>query len=393
MLWGEESARSATVLLVATATGTAATPDFLLPLWRAVVVFRLAAWVVAVAAFVRSWGRYADHTIAIVLLGLMAGWTAVVTVAYSTDAGRRSRMAGYDLVVTLAFIAANLLTQPWAELNASAPILTSLWATGPIFALAVERGRDGGLIGAAVIGAALIAVRQRLGDQEIFNTTLYVVAGMTLGYAATTTRRATTAIRAALAAEGATAERERLSRSIHDGVLQVLAIVGRRGREIGGEAAELSALAAEQEVALRSLMSSRPTSIGGEVDLGATLRLRATPRIEVITPAGKLMLARNAVEDIAAAVGEALANVEAHAGEDARAWVTVEDLGDRLAVSVRDDGIGIPDGRLAAARDTGHLGVAQSIGGRIASLGGTAELHTSPREGTQWELTVPKVRP
>jgi len=368
-------------------------PDFLLPLWRAVVLFRPVAWLVAVAAFARAWERYPDHPTAIVLLVLMAAWTAVVTVAYATDAGRRSRMAGYDLVVTVAFVAANLLTQPWAELNASAPLLTSLWATGPIFALAVERGRDGGLIGALVISSALIAVRQRLGDQEVFNTTLHLVAGVTLGYAATTTRRATAVLREALAAEGASAERERLSRSIHDGVLQVLAIVRRRGTEIGGEAAELSALAAEQEVALRTLMSGRPLRSAGRVDLGATLRLRATSRVEVIAPAGELMLPGSAVEDISAAVGEALSNVVEHAGPAARAWVTAEDLGDRIVVAVRDDGAGIADGRLQAARSTGRLGVAQSICGRITDLGGTVVLHTSPGEGTEWELTVPKDAP
>lgn len=367
--------------------------DFMLPLWRGVVVFRVVAWAVAVGAFIRSWDRYPDHRAAIVLLLLMAAWTAVVTVAYSTHAGRRSRMAGYDLVVTVAFVAATLLTQPLADLNESAPILTSLWATGPIFALAVERGRDGGLIGAVVISAALIAVRQRFGDQEIFNTTLHLVAGWSLGYAATTTRRATAVLREALAAEGATAERERLSRSIHDGVLQVLAIVRRRGTEIGGAATELSALAAEQEVALRTLMTSRPTSVGDRVDLAATLRLRATSQVEVITPAGELMLSRRIVEEISAAVGEALSNVAEHAGDGARAWVSAEDVGDRLVVSVRDDGAGIADGRLEVARDNRRLGVAQSIRGRITDLGGTVDLHTSLGEGTEWELTMPKARP
>ena len=53
-------------------------------------------------------------------------------------------------------------------------------------------------------------------------------------------------------------ERERLARDIHDGVLQVLALVGRRGREAGGEAAELGRLAAEQELALRALIGAPP---------------------------------------------------------------------------------------------------------------------------------------
>ena len=36
--------------------------------------------------------------------------------------------------------------------------------------------------------------------------------------------------------EAATRERERLARGIHDSVLQVLALVQRRGAELGGEA-------------------------------------------------------------------------------------------------------------------------------------------------------------
>ncbi len=177
---------------------------------------RPAARAAAVGSFVRSWDRYSDHGIAILLLILMGAWTVVVTVVYSRYAGRRSRMAGYDLLVTVAFVAATLLTQPWAELNGSAPILTSLGHGAylrPRRGTCPRRWSDGCL----VISGVLIAVRQRLGDQEVLNTTLHLLAGVTLGYAATTTRRATAVLRDALAAEGATAERERLSRSIHDG--------------------------------------------------------------------------------------------------------------------------------------------------------------------------------
>ncbi len=43
---------------------------------------------------------------------------------------------------------------------------------------------------------------------------------------------------------------------MHDGAIQVLALVSRRGREIGGETAELAELAGEQERALRRLVST-----------------------------------------------------------------------------------------------------------------------------------------
>ena len=68
----------------------------------------------------------------------------------------------------------------------------------------------------------------------------------------------------------------------------------------------------------------------------------------------------------------------------------LEAFPDRVEVSVRDEGPGIPEGRLGAAAAEGRLGVAESIRGRIADLGGTAGLHTGPG-GTEWELSVPRV--
>ena len=46
-------------------------------------------------------------------------------------------------------------------------------------------------------------------------------------------------LREALALEAQVRERERLARTVHDGVLQTLAFINRRGTQLGGEAAEL----------------------------------------------------------------------------------------------------------------------------------------------------------
>ena len=89
------------------------------------------------------------------------------------------------------------------------------------------------------------------------------------------------------------------------------------------------------------------------------------------------------------AVAEAcLDNVRLHVGDDAPAWVLLEAFPDRVVLTVRDDGPGIPPGRLDEATAQGRLGVAESIRGRIADLGGTAEL-TTGSFGTEWEFVVP----
>jgi signal transduction histidine kinase len=202
-------------------------------------------------------------------------------------------------------------------------------------------------------------------------------------------RQAGARLRSAIAAESATAERLRLSRSIHDGVLQVLAQVQRRGTAIGGEALELAELAAEQEVALRTLMSTRPAVAGDDrLDLCGLLLPLATTRVDFVVPAGQVLLPASTATELVAAVKEALSNVTKHAGPGARSWVVVEELGEEVVVSVRDDGCGTTPARLERARADGHLGVSQSIRGRITDLGGTVTVHTAPGEGTEWELKI-----
>ena len=109
----------------------------------------------------------------------------------------------------------------------------------------------------------------------------------------------------------------------------------------------------------------------------------------VSTPATPVVLAAARAREVAAAVGAALANVAAHAGEAARAWVLLEDEGHELVVSVRDDGRGFEPDRLAEARAEGRLGVASSIEGRVRELGGTMAVESAPGAGTEVELRVP----
>ncbi|HEY3006372.1 MAG TPA: DUF5931 domain-containing protein [Kribbellaceae bacterium] len=369
------------------------TDDLVRPLWRALVVFRVLTWAFACAGVYTRWHDLVRPYGAVVLMAVMGVWTAVVSVGYSRSWGRRNtRLAVADLAVTIACMAGTLLAQPLSHLHNGASVLTSIWAAGPVLALAIARGRDGGLYGAVAISTAVLLLRGTHGlAKQLYNIQLLLVAGLVVGYAATATRRASARLTDAIAAESAGAERLRLSRSIHDGVLQVLAQVQRRGRTIGGDGAELADLAAEQEVALRALITSSPrTGATGESDLCAALAVLATPRVEIVAPAHPVMLPAATVAELTAAVTEALANVVRHAGPDARAWVVVEDLHTEVLVSIRDDGAGTTPERLELAAAEGRLGVSQSIRGRIADLGGDVVLTTAPGEGTEWELKVPR---
>ncbi|MDO9497225.1 MAG: histidine kinase, partial [Nocardioides sp.] len=236
-------------------------------------------------------------------------------------------------------------------------------------------------------------VRDHITQTNYGNVFLLLVAGPIVGFMCESlqlmARERDEAQRAALA----DAERARLARAVHDGVLQVLAMVQRRGAELGGEAADLGRLAGEQEQALRTLIRSQDavssTSPDAEVDLAAALaELGARGQVTVATPGTPVELPAAVVGELRAVVSACLDNVAVHVGADAPAWVLLESFPDRVEVSVRDEGPGIPAGRLESAAAEGRLGVSESIRGRIAELGGTAEITTGPF-GTEWELVVP----
>jgi signal transduction histidine kinase len=191
--------------------------------------------------------------------------------------------------------------------------------------------------------------------------------------------------------EAAEAERTRLARPIHDGVLQVLALVQRHGAELGGRGEELAQLAGEQDVALRALITGteleeRATTADLRVLLGAL----ATPAVTLAMPADPIVVPMRVAMELSRAVAAALQNVERHAGTGAHAWVLLEQEPDGLRVTVRDNGIGIPAGRLDEALAAGRLGVAQSMRGRIADLGGTTDFSSSTGNGTEVEFWVPR---
>jgi signal transduction histidine kinase len=125
-------------------------------------------------------------------------------------------------------------------------------------------------------------------------------------------------------------------------------------------------------------------------DLRTLLAPYAGSRVSFAEPGAPVLLRASGARELTAAVGAALDNVRRHAGAGAQAWILLEDEPDEVIVTVRDDGPGIAEGRLADAEREGRLGVALSIRGRLRDLGGSAELLSVSGQGTEVEMRVPK---
>lgn len=352
----------------------------------------------AVAINVWSRDQLTNPWAGVAVLAGMAAWSAFATWAYA-DAVRRSI---YLLLADGAAALAALALTPvvkGADFDATVP---GFWVMSALLAWAIRFRLWGGLGAAVVIGAVDLLLRTDITRTNIGNVYLLLIGGPIVGFLCGSLQQMAVERDLAQQSAAAAAERARLARVVHDGVLQVLALVQRRGAELGGDAAELGRLAGEQEGRLRTLIRSqdavRDERAGGLVAGGAptTLdladalaRLRDRPGVDVAVPGGAVDLPAHTVTELVAVVEACLDNVRRHVGEDARAWVLLEAFGDRVEVSVRDDGPGIPDGRLAEATVQGRLGVSESIRGRVADLGGTATLSTGSY-GTEWEFSVPR---
>lgn len=113
------------------------------------------------------------------------------------------------------------------------------------------------------------------------------------------------------------------------------------------------------------------------------------------------LVARADADSVTAVVTNLLDNVRQHAGPDATARVAWRLVGDRIVLTVADDGPGVSDGNRArifdrfftTARDTGGTGLGLPIArARLAAFGGTIRLVPGGR-GTTFEVTMPNADP
>jgi signal transduction histidine kinase len=325
------------------------------------------------------------------LLAGMVVWTCVISWAYHSYSRRTTGWVVADLVVALAAVALTALVKE-PGYHSTVP---GFWVMGAMLAWAIHWRALGGLVAAVLLSVADVLTRHYLSETIYGNLFLLLIGGPIVGLMVDSLLRSAARTAVAERTAATAAERTRLSRAVHDGVLQVLALVQRRGPELGSDGAELGRLAGEQEAALRTLIRQQdavdPTP--GVVDLvGALSSLERRTGVSVAAPSGGVLVAKATADELVSVVSSCLDNVAAHVGPAAPAWVLLEVTPEAILVTVRDEGPGIAPGRLEEAEREGRLGVVSSIRGRISELGGSATL-TTGSYGTEWELSVPRPIP
>jgi signal transduction histidine kinase len=315
--------------------------------------------------------------VAVTLVAVAAATTATLTVLL-----RRApavlldwRVVVAELVVAGALLAGDRVAYggPHSQSLGSAWPIASLLATG------VALGPVGGIVAALALGAAQAAGATKTAGLSLVSTTvLYAFAGGVAGFVSTRLQRAEQEVATARA-------REEVARTLHDGVLQILAVVQRRSTE-----PDLVRLARDQERELREYLfgTLAVESAGRGGDLGAALRAAAARfedrhggRASVVVADDVPRLSSTVVDALAGAVGEALTNAAKH-GHATRATVFAEP-DDRGGVfcSVKDDGQGFDAGAVGEG-----VGIRSSIRGRLEDVGGTVEIDGNAGHGTEVRL-------
>jgi signal transduction histidine kinase len=278
------------------------------------------------------------------------------------------------------------------------------------------RGRGAGIAAGATLSVALFVNRLVSGyGLADFNAerilsllngaVYYLLAGGAAGVVSSALDRSATQLRVAMddairAREHAArlAQHKALARAIHDSVLQALAFINKRARELGEQGAappseilRLAEIAGEQEHQLRALILREPQDAPeGSASLRDALEAAAgsvSGLVLTVSATGPLWLPASDLDQLMAAVHQAVDNVVEHSAA-ARAAIFAEQEDGWVTVSVRDDGRGFVynEEQLRAESKAGMLG---SMKGRIEDLGGRMRVHTAPGAGTEVELRIP----
>lgn len=382
-------------------------------LWLGILAYRWAslAWMGVLAFTSRE--NFRHEELAWVAIGAAVVWTTWLT----ASRGWQWPVARwFDLALAVGLLLISGLVMQERSVVLDFPFFATAYPVSAVMTVAAASGVAGGLLSGLALSVALIFSRSINGVPlteleagqiaDVGNGAVYyLTAGGAVGLVSQILRTSTAEIRNATEVAvrereraARLAERESLGRKIHDSVLQALAMVQKRGRELGAQTSvagsevhALAEMAAQQERALRALIQDEPAEApSGKVSLKTVLEASAygiTGVPVTITTVGTVWLATDQIEELSAAVRQALENVAQHA-RASRASLFADQDGGEIVVSVRDDGKGF-DYDEDVLRDQGKLGVLKSMKGRIEDLGGVMRVQSAPGAGTEIEFRIP----
>jgi len=249
----------------------------------------------------------------------------------------------------------------------------------------------------ALPGAAIVVVAYGLGsghpaDAWLLVVETIVVAGLVAvirggaGQADAVVAASLETERQIRAEEARRADEREQHRQLHDTVLSTLTMVA-----AGAFAEPSPALAAQADRDLRVLqgLEGAPAASGGSVpltDLRPKLERAAASayHLAVRLKLVPVTLPSPVADQLVACIGEALRNVERHAGTD-QAEVTVTGGAGWAVVEITDHGRGFDP----SATPPSRRGIRESITGRMLAAGGRAAIASRPGAGTTVTVSWP----
>jgi signal transduction histidine kinase len=361
---------------------------------RGLVVFRWGAWIwIAISVIVYWDSDYLRHKgLAIVMLALALAFTVVQTalVPISIRFANRRRVAVTELSIGFAFMALDGYVRRAGVAFDAAPSLGGWWPLVGLLSFATYAPLWISAFAGLMFGAArLLSVNLNdisFADMTGSNWLSVLSTGLFAALAAISVNYLMRALRSAESEVALARAREDVARTLHDGVLQTLAVVERRVDD-----PSLRQLARDQERELRSFLFGGVGTATAQQTLGEGL-LKAAGRFENAFGGRATVIVAEDVPDVDAttldailgAAGEAMMNAGKHGQASAvNIYVEPDDEGG-VFCSVKDDGVGFDP-----AVQTNGTGIRNSIEARIKAVGGRVEVRSTPGNGSEVMLWVP----
>ena len=351
---------------------------------------------------VARWGVVAWQTITVIaqrrdlahpwlavgVLGVLVAMAAWSSLTLRRDPSELLRLPLVAIESLLALVA--LTVDGWAyrsphafasgqNLAGSYPLVATI-AAGPVIGPWPAAGvgallSTGRLWGAFANGYTSLRTADVL--SVVATAVFYALAGFVFGLVARLLRRVETEVLTVRA-------REEVARTLHDGVLQTLALVAHRTFTTDPE---LAAVARQSDRDLRAWLFGAASQTEDRADLAARLRRagaafskRFDQRVTVSALDEGCRADDRVLAALESAVGEALNNAGKHAEASAVTIFAETDDDGEVFCSVRDDGRGFDPASAVG------FGIARSIVERMREVGGRAEVVSRPGEGTEVRL-------